>query len=103
MLAAGLLSTLVLALHALGGKVPRSELVPRSQLSSIPSGFSLNAKALVLDDHILHLTIGLPSNNVEALHSTLLDVSDPSSPKYGQHLSKAEVRCIRVCLGFFNV
>ncbi|KAM5533365.1 hypothetical protein V8D89_012973 [Ganoderma adspersum] len=91
MLAAGLLGTFVLALLALGSNVPRSELVPRSQLSTIPAGFSLNARTLVVDDYILHLTIGFPSDNVEALHSALLDVSDPSSPNYGQHLSKAEV------------
>ncbi|PIL23442.1 hypothetical protein GSI_14753 [Ganoderma sinense ZZ0214-1] len=91
MLAAGLLVTLVLAPLVLGRNVPRSELLPRSQLASIPSGFSINARALVLDDHALHLTIGFPSNNAEALQATLLDVSDPSSTNYGQHLSKAEV------------
>lgn len=95
MLAAGLLVTLVLAPLALGRNVPRSDLVPRSQLPMIPSGFSLHPRALVLDDHVLHLTIGFPSDNVEALHAALLDVSDPSSPNYGRHLSKAKVRCIR--------
>ncbi|KAI1787574.1 subtilisin-like protein [Ganoderma leucocontextum] len=91
MLAAGLLVLFVLAPLALGSTIPRSDLVPRSQLSTIPSGFSPHIRALVLDDHVLRLTIGFPSNNVEDLHAALLDVSDPSSPHYGRHLSKAEV------------
>lgn len=28
---------------------------------------------------------------MEGLHAALLDISDPKSPRYGQHLSKAEV------------
>ena len=96
MLAAGLLVTLALSQLVLGRNVPRSELLPRSRLASIPLGFSLDARTLVLDDHTLHLTIGFPSNNADALHATLLDISDPSSPNYGQHLSKDEVHCIRL-------
>ena len=95
MLAAGLLVSLVFTPFTLARNVPQSNLVPRSQLSAIPSGFSPHARA-PHDDHLLRLTIGLPSDNVGALHAALLDVSEPSSPNYGRHLSKAEVRRIRV-------
>ncbi|TFK83532.1 subtilisin-like protein [Polyporus arcularius HHB13444] len=37
------------------------------------------------------LTLALPPTNIEGLHSALYDVSDPASPKYGKHLTKAEV------------
>ncbi|RPD64099.1 family S53 protease-like protein [Lentinus tigrinus ALCF2SS1-7] len=33
----------------------------------------------------------MPQNNVSGLHAALLDVSNPSSPNYGKHLSKDEV------------
>ncbi|KAI0693673.1 family S53 protease [Cerioporus squamosus] len=37
------------------------------------------------------LTLALPPTNIDGLHAALYDVSDPASPKYGRHLSKAEV------------
>ena len=43
----------------------------------------------------IELTLGLPASNMEGLHAALMDVSDPKSPKYGKHLSKAEVGLIQ--------
>ncbi|KAJ7625518.1 subtilisin-like protein [Roridomyces roridus] len=37
------------------------------------------------------LRIALASNNVSGLETTLLDISNPSSPNYGNHLTKDEV------------
>ncbi|RPD54237.1 family S53 protease [Lentinus tigrinus ALCF2SS1-7] len=39
----------------------------------------------------LQLTLVLPPTNIDGLHAALYDVSDPKSPNYGKHLSKAEV------------
>lgn len=42
-------------------------------------------------DAILHMHIGLKHGDIAGLEKKLLDVSNPSSPNYGQWLSKAEV------------
>ncbi|RPD57829.1 family S53 protease [Lentinus tigrinus ALCF2SS1-7] len=42
-------------------------------------------------DSAVTLTLALPPTNIEGLHTALYDVSNPASPKYGKHLSKAEV------------
>ncbi|PIL32648.1 hypothetical protein GSI_05352 [Ganoderma sinense ZZ0214-1] len=38
------------------------------------------------------MVVGLRPANITGLHSTLLDVSDPTSPNYGKHLSNDEAR-----------
>ena len=48
----------------------------------------------------IELTLGLPPTNIEGLHAALLDVSDPKSPNYGKHLSKAEVPCCAAVLHY---
>lgn len=42
-------------------------------------------------DHVLNLRIGLTQSNFVALERQLYEVSDPKHPRYGQHLSVAEV------------
>ncbi|KAJ3761594.1 tripeptidyl peptidase A [Lentinula raphanica] len=44
--------------------------------------------------HNIELKIGLPQPNFHVLEKHLYEVSDPSHPRYGQHLSKAEVEAI---------
>ncbi|KAJ7066405.1 family S53 protease-like protein [Mycena amicta] len=56
---------------------------------SAPHGFSSLGAAP--STHALKLRIALTSNNVSGLESALLDVSTPSSPNYGKHLTKDEV------------
>ncbi|KAI0674042.1 subtilisin-like protein [Trametes maxima] len=57
--------------------------------SSIPTGFKLLGSADPAQS--LTLTFGLAQNDEEGLIDALYDVSDPASPNYGRHLSKAEV------------
>ena len=41
--------------------------------------------------HGIGLVVGLRSANIIGLHNALLDISDPTSPNYGKHLSSDEV------------
>ena len=45
--------------------------------------------------HTMALTLALHPNNKTGLIDTLMDISDPSSANYRQHLSKSEVRRFR--------
>lgn len=56
----------------------------------IPAGFSLHGAAS--PDMVLNLRMALVQSNFAGLEERLYDVSTPSSPKYGKHLSKTEVR-----------
>ncbi|KAJ3572259.1 hypothetical protein NP233_g3201 [Leucocoprinus birnbaumii] len=56
---------------------------------NIPNGWSKVAPAPA--GHIIHLRIGLPQSNFAELERHLYEVSDPSHPRYGQHLSQDEV------------
>ncbi|KAI0696988.1 peptidase S8/S53 domain-containing protein [Cerioporus squamosus] len=42
-------------------------------------------------ERTITLAIGLRSSDPEGLHAALSDVSHPASPRYGEHLSKADV------------
>lgn len=55
----------------------------------VPRGWS--DVGLPQPDHTLDLKIGLKNKNFATLERHLLEVSDPSHRRYGQHLSKAEV------------
>ena len=59
----------------------------------LPLGFSLAGPAAPHTP--LKLRIALTQNNPDAIVDALYSVSNPSSDKYGQHLSKTEVRCHR--------
>ncbi|KAI9067832.1 subtilisin-like protein [Trametes sanguinea] len=88
MVAAGLLLLSLLPL-ALGR--PSSEsasLVVRSQQKAIPAGFH---GIRTSQPAIMKFVLALKPGNTSGLIQSLLDVSDPASSKYGQHLSKAEV------------
>jgi tripeptidyl-peptidase I len=63
--------------------------VVHERRDSIPQGYAHNGAAP--HDELLSLRIGLVSNNMTGLEKALYDVSTPSSPMYGKHLSKKEV------------
>lgn len=42
-------------------------------------------------DHLIRLSVGLKQSNFEQLERELFEVSDPSHPRYGQHLSQDDV------------
>ncbi|KAI0356085.1 subtilisin-like protein [Trametes cingulata] len=90
MVAAGLLilSLLPLALGRPGAQSP--PLVVRGQQKAIPEGFIPPAFSGPRPVGIMHFVLGLKSD-ATGLVKSLLDVSDPASPNYGQHLSKDEV------------
>lgn len=79
-----LFSTLVL-----GKPTPRSFAV-HERRDAPPIGFTLSGAANT--DQTLSLRIGLTQGNLAGLYDALNEVSDPTSEKYGQHLSKDEVR-----------
>ena len=56
----------------------------------VPEGFT--SKGPAPENATLRLRIALVQNNIEGLQTELMDVSTPSSPQYGQWLSKEEVR-----------
>lgn len=57
---------------------------------SIPDGWVHNGPAP--DITLLNLRIALIQSNPSGLQKALYDVSTPSSPNYGKHLTKEEVR-----------
>ncbi|KAH9972912.1 family S53 protease-like protein [Russula compacta] len=56
---------------------------------TVPPGYTLTRPAA--HDTPLHLRIALTQTDIKGLQDKLLDVSTPSSPNYGKHLSKEEV------------
>ncbi|KAK7025066.1 family S53 protease [Favolaschia claudopus] len=57
--------------------------------STVPQGFASLGAAPV--DQVINLRFALSSKDAPGLQRALLDVSTPSSPNYGNHLSKDEV------------
>jgi tripeptidyl-peptidase-1 len=45
-------------------------------------------------DAVIPVRVGLRQSNLDSGHERLMDVSHPSSPNYGKHLSKEEVHKI---------
>ena len=45
-------------------------------------------------DALIPVRLGLKQSNLDSGYERLMEVSHPSSPKYGQHLSKEEVHSI---------
>ena len=90
-------STRLLALSlftSLAVATPLSSLYSRDLLvhesrDLLPTGFSLVGPAA--SQTPLKLRIALSQSNPDAIVAALLNVSDPSSGKYGKHLSKSEV------------
>lgn len=77
----------------------RRGLVVRSQLSGPPSGFISGGSPA---SGSVKLTMALPQSNATGLHQALLDVSNPSSSSYRQHLTKAQVISSRIPLPWNN-
>ncbi|CCM03029.1 uncharacterized protein FIBRA_05146 [Fibroporia radiculosa] len=71
------------------GKPLARNLQVHESRGSVPKGFSLDGPAP--DEELLSLRMALVQNDMNGLLATLEDISMPSSPNYGQHLSKAEV------------
>ncbi|TFK55131.1 family S53 protease-like protein [Heliocybe sulcata] len=69
-------------------KPVRRDLAVHESRENIPSGFVKEGPAS--RDTVLGLHVGLFSNDMNGLEKALYDVSTPSSPLYGKHLSKAE-------------
>ena len=65
-------------------------LVIHESIQSIPDGFVQTGPAP--PSKVLKLRIALTQNNIQGLESELYAVSDPASARYGQHLSKEQVR-----------
>ena len=42
----------------------------------------------------LELIFAVKQTNIEKLHDTLMEVSTPTSPKYGQHLTNDQVHAL---------
>lgn len=62
--------------------------------TTIPGGFVENGAAS--SSEVLKLRVALTQNNIKGLESELYAVSDPASPRYGQHLSKGEVSTVPI-------
>ena len=72
------------------GKPAARNLKLHEVVQGAPRGFSLTGSAD--PNQTLKLRLALVQGNVTELERKLYDVSTPSSPNYGKHLSKSEVR-----------
>ena len=88
MISAGLLLFAILPLS-----YGRPASLPSQQLPTFLRGRDVVGN-LVDAVRTMPLTLALNPNNKTGLIDTLMDVSDPSSANYGQHLSKSEVRIL---------
>lgn len=59
------------------------------ETQELPAGFSRQGPAPA--DTMLSMRIALTSTDVDGLIKALMDVSTPSNPSYGQHLTKEQV------------
>lgn len=64
--------------------------IVHEQRQSLPSAISFQGAAEPTEWLMLH--IALIPNNIQGLEAALYAVSDPNSARYGQHLTKQEVR-----------
>ncbi|CDO72763.1 hypothetical protein BN946_scf184994.g16 [Trametes cinnabarina] len=88
MLQIGLVGAALLFILAQGKSATRSTYILEARASS-PAGFMHSGPAS--PDTILNLRLALVPGDIPGLERALYDVSSPSSPQYGQHLSKEEV------------
>ncbi|KAK7057811.1 Tripeptidyl peptidase A [Favolaschia claudopus] len=68
--------------------------VLKDALSGIPSGWTELQDAELSLSRGLKLRFGLTQHDFPQLESLLLDISDPSHPSYGNHLSRDEVHAL---------
>ena len=59
------------------------------ETQKVPRGFSQKGPASA--ETVLNMRIALTSTDVDGLIRALMDVSTPSNPSYGQHLTKEQV------------
>ncbi|OCT47745.1 Tripeptidyl-peptidase sed3 [Cladophialophora carrionii] len=86
--ALSLLSCFQPSLVAAGPVTRRSDLVVKD-FHRAPRAWTNLGRAPT--EHLIHLTIGLSQSRFDELERRLYEVSDPSHPRYGQHLSVDEV------------
>ncbi|KAK5114630.1 hypothetical protein LTR62_002203 [Meristemomyces frigidus] len=58
----------------------------------VPRGWSISAPAP--KEHMINLQVGLKQQNQDVLEKHAMEVSDPTHPRYGQHLSAADVHAL---------
>ena len=75
--------------YAFAKPIARSLRVHES-ITNLPSGFA--PKGPAPPETTLNLRLALVQSNVSGLIDTLMDISDPTSVRYGQHLTKNEAR-----------
>lgn len=80
---------ILLLLSRAYASTPFSDLVVHESIPRIPNGFMLLSSAPA--NQTLNLRIALANANMTGLEDMLYAVSTPTSPLYGQHLSKEEV------------
>ena len=68
---------------------PLSRRVLHESRSAVPRGWDLHRRAD--PDIVLPLKIAFRQSNIDKLDKYLLEVSDPASPKYGQHWTASQV------------
>lgn len=71
------------------GKSVVRELVVHESVQRVPSGFTLKGPAS--SNMTLPLRLALVQSSPAGLIDALMDVSTPTSPNYGQYLTKEEV------------
>ncbi len=79
---------------ALGNPLSRRIMQVHESRGEVPEGFVQQGAAP--PDTVLKMRIALTQNNIDGLHEALMDVSTPSSPLYGQHLSKSKVSATEI-------
>ncbi|KAF7552558.1 hypothetical protein G7046_g7379 [Stylonectria norvegica] len=87
----GMLTILAVLLHALPTLTIAAPVVVES-LDQPPSGWEEVSSPA--PDKLIKLSIGLESDNHELFERTLYEVSDPSHPSYGKHLSREEAKAL---------
>ncbi|EJD41708.1 family S53 protease [Auricularia subglabra TFB-10046 SS5] len=84
-----LLMYLSVAFVYAAARPPERAMSIHEQIFAAPPGF--RAMHGADPDHMLKMRIALRQNNIAGLEEELMAVSDPASPRYGQHLSKEQV------------
>lgn len=74
------------------GVSPRSTFTIKSSIASPPSGWAKHSKPS--SDTLLSLRFALTQPNFAKLEEELYEVSDPTSPRWTEHLSKEDVEAL---------
>lgn len=94
-LISALFATLSLCLRPSSSSTVSQSAPPRRSVVHERRGLQQNSlwsrRERLTPDEVFEMRIGLTQENTHLGHDMLMDVSDPRSPKYGQHLSTEEV------------